>query len=104
VLHQFISSGITHYPGYFIQLGSRMLIRMNHQVLTEDGSLSGKVQLVKGIHGHKKNPFGGMNLGIIDIETPSPDALPRLRFLLYGHKGEEPVRAFASDLIIPNEG
>ncbi len=101
VLHQFISSGITHYPGYFIQLGSRWLIRMNHQILTEDKSLGAKVELVKGIKGHKKNPFGGMNLGIVEIETPSPDAVPRLRFLLYGHRGGEPVRAFASDLIVP---
>lgn len=104
VLHQFISSGITHYPGYPVQLGSRLLIRMNHRIATDDGSLSAKVQLVQGIKGSQKNPYGGMNLGIIEIETPSPDAVPRLRFLLYGHRGEEPVRAFASDLIVPYGG
>ena len=83
-----------------------MVIIRNQKALLIDTPMTDVAtkELVKGIKGHKKNPFGGMNLGIIEIETPSPDAIPRLRFILYGHKGGEPVRAFASDLIVPYSG
>ena len=96
VLYQVISSGITHSPGFLIQTGSALSIRLNRHIATMDGSLSAAVRLFRGTHGHKKNPFASLNLGIIEIETPSPEARPKIRFLLYGHKGERPFCAYRS--------
>jgi alkaline phosphatase D len=44
----------------------------------------------------RQNPYGGLNVGILEIETPTPGASPTLRFYLYSHRGEEPVCVYKS--------
>jgi alkaline phosphatase D len=78
---------------------SKGLIRLNRHVATDDGTLRAKVQLLKGIPGHRQNPYGGLNIGILELETPTPGTRPALRFFLYSHFGDEPVCVYRSPLV-----
>ena len=95
-LYQMISSGITNDIGALMQSISTLLIRLNRQVTTEDGRLRTKVRLLPGVGGQRQNPYGGLNVGILEIETPTPGASPKLRFFLYSHDGDEPVCTYRS--------
>lgn len=95
-IHQIVSSGITHKPSRFMQRGSEMVIRMNRRIDTANRELGGIVRLLRGTRGHRRNPMGGLNLGLVEVETPSPGARPTLRFYLYGHRRGKPVCAFRS--------
>jgi alkaline phosphatase D len=55
--------------------------------------------LLKGIAGHRQNPYGGLNIGILELETPTPGTPPALRFFLYSHLGDEPVCVYRSPLV-----
>jgi alkaline phosphatase D len=95
-LYQMISSGITHDMGALMRRISALLIRLNRQTTTDDGRLRAKVRLLPGVRGQRQNPYSGLNVGIIEIETPAPGASPKLRFFLYGHDGDEPVCTYRS--------
>jgi alkaline phosphatase D len=99
VLYQLISSGITHDIGVLMQRLSTLIIRLNRHVTTDDGTLRAKVRLLEGVNRQRQNPYGGLNVGILEIETPTPGAHPTLRFYLYSHQEEEPVCVFCSRLI-----
>lgn len=96
VLYQFISSGITHRVGLLFQFASTLLIRLNRGVATRDGTLRADVRLLKGIDRYRHNPYGRLNLGIVEIETPATGELPRMRFKLYGHEGDTPRCVYCS--------
>lgn len=98
-LYQLISSGITNDTGALIQGLSTLLIRLNRHMTTDDGTLRAKVRLLKGSKGQRRNPYGGLNVGILEMETPTPGARPTLRFYLYSHRGEEPVCVYRSPLV-----
>lgn len=98
-LYQLVSSGITNDIGALMQRLSTLLIRFNRHVTTDDGTLRAKVQLLKGMDRQRQNPYGGLNVGILEIETPTPGARPTLRFYLYSHRGEEPVCVYRSLLV-----
>jgi hypothetical protein len=91
-----ISSGITNDIGALMQSISTLLIRLNRQVTTDDGGLRAKVRLLPGVRGQRQNPYGGLNVGILEIETPTPGASPKLRFFLYSHNGDESVCIYRS--------
>ncbi len=97
--YQLISSGITHTTGYFIQKASKLLIKANRRISTVDQQLSGRVHLMADERGRGENPYGGLNLGIVEIETPAPGERPAFRFLIYGHQDEAPRRAFQSEWV-----
>ena len=98
-LYQVISSGITHSPGRLIHLASALSIRLKRSVSTMDQRVKAGVRLLRGLHPHRRNPFPDLNLGIIEIMTTTEDPSPRIRFLLYGHRGEEPFCAYRSPLV-----
>ncbi len=95
-LYQMVSSAITHIGGPLTQWASKMIIRINRRFETQDGELRGAIRLLKGVDGRAANPYNRLNLGIIEIKTPSARARPRARFLLYGHRETEPVCVFRS--------
>ncbi|MFP4031937.1 MAG: alkaline phosphatase D family protein [Desulfococcaceae bacterium] len=95
-IHQLISSGITHKPVGWMQLGSELVIRMNRRIETEDRRLTGTVRPARGTPRHRRNPTGGLNMGLVEVETPSPGARPTLRFYLYGHRRGKPICRFRS--------
>jgi alkaline phosphatase D len=97
--YQVISSGITHSPGTLIQIASALSIRLNRSISTMDGSVSASVRLLKGVRRHRRNPFPGLNLGIIEIAERSLDPSPGIQFHLYGHRGEAPLCAYRSPVI-----
>jgi alkaline phosphatase D len=99
LLYQMISSGITNDIGALMQRLSTCLIRLNRYVSTDDGRLRAKVKLLRGEDGERQNPYGGLNVGILEIITPKPETPPTLRFYLYSHRGEEPMCVYRSRLV-----
>ncbi|MFZ0389634.1 MAG: alkaline phosphatase D family protein, partial [Calditrichia bacterium] len=98
-LFQVVSSPISHSISPMIGWGSNLLIRMNRKISTLDGKLKGKVRLLKGVKGYRKNPYIKMNVAIVEISTPSSGAIPKAEFFLYGHEGVEPVCVYRSGRI-----
>ncbi len=98
VLHQLISSGITHRAGALVATASKWLMAANRTADTENGDLRGKVRLLEGVDNHEENPLGELNLGIVEVETLS-DGQVDLRFKLYGHRKGEPVCKFESEVV-----
>ncbi|MFO7965891.1 MAG: alkaline phosphatase D family protein [Desulfobacterales bacterium] len=98
-VYQLISSPITHVTPWYIQSGSKILIRLNQRIVTADSRLDARVRLLKGVKGARKNPVCGLNLGLLEIETPSKESEPRLRFSLYGNDGMRPVCRFCTELV-----
>lgn len=99
VMYQMISSGITNDIGALMQRLSTYIIRLNRHVTTDDGSLRAKVKLLKGVSQHRQNPYGGLNVGILEIETLTPGEPPNLCFYLYSHQGDEPVCTYRSHVV-----
>lgn len=91
MFYQMISSPITHSTPCIVQLASGLLIRRNRKIAAEKNALRATVQLFRGVNGKTKNSCSGLNLGIVQLRTPTPEAKHRIRFLLYNHNGEEPV-------------
>ncbi|MDX1654390.1 MAG: alkaline phosphatase D family protein [Candidatus Competibacteraceae bacterium] len=96
VFYQLVSSPITHHNSWWIQWASKWLIRMNRRFATWDGKLGAQVELLPGVGRQDKNPYGGLNFGMLEVETPPDGSVPTIRFLLYGHKGDEPVCVYRS--------
>ena len=99
VLYQLISSPITYETSALVQVASKLLIRCNRSMAVGRKGPRGKVKLLKGEGDMARNPCGGLNLGLVEIETPDPQAPSKLRFYLYGHEGDEPVCRFRSALL-----
>jgi alkaline phosphatase D len=98
-LYQFISSGITHQTGRLIALGSKSLIRLNRRIETGDKTLQAKVALQKGVAGKRLNPCSGLNLGLVEIDTPGPELQPAIRFLMFNHQNDHPVCVYRSEWV-----
>lgn len=96
VLYQMISSPITHDNGFLVPWASKLIIRTNRQIATRDGSLRAAVRFLPRTGRQSKNPYGGVNLGLIEVQTPEPQSEPKIRFLLFGHQGEEPICVYRS--------
>lgn len=94
--HQIISSGVTHKPVRAMQGGSELVIRMNRRIDTVDRRLRGIVRRERGERRHRRNPMGGLNLGLVEVETPAPGAAPTVRFYLYSHRRGTPMCRFRS--------
>ncbi len=95
-LHQFISSGLTNRASRAIRVGSKWLIRFNRTLATRDGEVKAAVRLLRGVDGKNRNPYGMLNLGIVQVQAAAPEAPAKLRFLLYGRHGDEPVCVYTS--------
>ena len=93
-LVQLISSGITHHVGRFIQEGSKLSIRWKRRLFL-DGKEEARIRLLPGTPGHKHNPYGKLNLGIVECRQEGDAA--RMRFKLYGHHGSTPVCVYRSE-------
>ena len=98
-LYQLISSGVTNDTGALTQCLSTLIIRLNREASTADGALRAKVRLLKGLGRQRRNPYGGLNVGVLEIETPTSGDTPNLRFCLYSHRGEKPVCVYRSVLV-----
>ena len=98
-IYQLTSSPITHKTPMLVQLGSNLLIKANRNVMTRRKQLEADVRLLGGTGGYRANPYGGRNIGMIEIHTPSPGAEPTITFLIYGQKNnesDEPVCVYQS--------
>lgn len=93
-LVQLISSGITHHVGRLVQEGSKLSIRWKRRLFM-DGTEAAGIRLLPGIPGHRHNPYGKLNLGI--VECRHFDDATHMRFKLYGHSGSSPVCVYQSD-------
>lgn len=105
-LYQFISSGITHDAGRFVQRMSSALIRANRAINTSDETgrrLEARLRLLPGQPGARRNPCGRLNVGIMEFRREQADAAPSLRFLLYSHDGAQPRCLYRSPPVPPPE-
>lgn len=93
---QMISSGITHRIAPLTQLASKLSVRLNRWAATGGCGLAARVRLLPGVPGARRNPFGRLNVGLVEVERGRAAGGARLRFLLYGHRGDEPVCAYRS--------
>lgn len=94
--YQMIASPLTHLVPKWVQFTSKQFLRLKHRLDTCDGSVRGVVEAVRGIERHRRNLYGGLNIGIVEVWTPSTGAAPSVRFSLYGHRSAEPVCVFRS--------
>ncbi len=95
-VHELVSSGITHSTGRLLQLGTRITVLARRWIAARGGGTAAWVRRLPGEGGLAHNPCGGLNLGIIEFARPRPGARHRMRFLLYGHRGGDPVCRFRS--------
>lgn len=98
-IYQLISSGLTHRASLPLRLGAQWLIRLKRRLVTVGGDLGADVRLLGAAARGGENPYGGHNLGIVEVDASAQDGPARLRFLLYGHTGDEPVCVYASDWV-----
>jgi alkaline phosphatase D len=90
--YQLVSSAITHDDGLIVTLGAKGLIKVNKSIKTEN-NLKAKIYPLKGEKGKSRNPFGGLNVGLISFQNKYD---PQIHYSLYSHKGNEPVCVFQS--------
>lgn len=57
-----------------------------------------KIELVDGVRGRNRNPYGDLNLGVVELRRQRDDAPPELKFELFGHDDGEPVKVFECEL------
>jgi alkaline phosphatase D len=101
-LYQFISSGVTHDAGKYLQLVSSLIIRANRRFVTDDGPQA-DLDLLRGEREAHANPCGGLNVGIVEMTRAAVDDPPTLRFLLYSHRGDRPLCRYRSPPITGQE-
>jgi alkaline phosphatase D len=97
--YQFVSSGITHSLSGLVSLAARLSIRYTRRLVAQNPAINASVHFLPGVDGHTRNPYSGLNLGLIEVETPAPGATPQMRFLLYSHDGDEPRCVYRSALL-----
>jgi alkaline phosphatase D len=97
-LLQLVSSPIAHVTSLWERLACQWGIRLLRRIQV-DPQLTASVQLLPGVGRANRNPYGGLNLGLVEIETPAAGADPEVRLLLYGHRGDTPVCVYRSDVI-----
>lgn len=95
-LYQFVSSGITHAIPRVTAYASGLLVRMNRRFEARHESVSGSFRLLPGAPGFRQNPFGRLNMGLIEIDNSNSPTQPSICYSLFGHRGEEPIRVFRS--------
>ena len=95
-LYQLVASPLTHATPRWVQLASKQLIRFKHRLATRDGQIRGQTELLPGVAGYTRNLYGGLNVGIVEVETPPSGAAPTLQFSLYGHRDDAPVCVYRS--------
>lgn len=94
-LVQFISSGITNNVSLGTRIAAQLSIRWKSNLTTQCG-LHAVVRTMAGEGAVSRNPYGKLNLGIVEFERmPDSPTLP-MRFRLYGHRGDHPVCVFSS--------
>jgi hypothetical protein len=98
-VHQIISSAITNRSGWSVRLAARLSILLKRRIATQDNQVCAAVRSLRGVNGYTRNSYGGLNLGIIEVETPAPRAAPQMRLLLYGHDGDEPICVYRSPVL-----
>ena len=102
-LFQVVSSPISHVTTVLERWASDLAMRLIRHVRVSD-RLTGRVRLLPGAGKRHKNPYRGLNLSIVELETPAGGADPQVRFLLYGHQGETPVCVYRSPAISTGTG
>jgi alkaline phosphatase D len=94
-IYQFTSSPLSNYTG---RVMSWIAERVPHASCHFEGSngLVGDVVRMDGTEGCGKNPFGGLNLGIVDVHLDSGRAELEFKLVSVRDDSEEPEVVFAS--------
>jgi alkaline phosphatase D len=90
-LHQFTSSAISNVQPRVAQIAAEGVAKTVHGIFGED-DLRAAVSLVEG---EGKNPYGGLNVGIVEVETMNEKTT--VRFKLLGPPDDEGNAVIAYD-------
>ncbi len=93
--HQFTSSALSNYTG---RVMSWLAERVPYAATTIESAegYKGNVVLIEGTKGQDKNPFGGLNLGIVDVHLDAGRAELEFKLVSVRDDSEEPEVVFAS--------
>ncbi|HEU4409523.1 MAG TPA: alkaline phosphatase D family protein [Polyangiaceae bacterium] len=72
-LLQFTSSAVSNRQGLLAKRVAELLPRAAFGVDVQ-GGLRGRVDLVEGVEGASRNPYGGLNAGIVHVDASGPEA------------------------------
>jgi phosphodiesterase/alkaline phosphatase D-like protein len=97
-LLQFVSSGITNKVGLATRAAAKLSILANQKVVLGGSDIEARVRMLHGVPKKNANPFTDLNLGLIELERNGSGRYG-LRFLIYGHRGGEPVCVYRSTLL-----
>ncbi len=94
-LLQWISSGVTHRVGGLTRCVAELAIEANRSLELESGELTADIRLLPPGNGPNRNPYGDLNLGIIDFARRESGRYA-LRYSIYGHDAGLPVAVYRS--------
>jgi alkaline phosphatase D len=93
--HQFTSSALSNYTGRVMSWLAERLPYAATTLESPDG-YKGDVVLIDGVKGLNKNPFGGLNLGIVDVHLDAGRAELEFKLVSVRDDSDEPEVVFAS--------
>lgn len=92
--YQFTASALSHLQSRPSRWVAEKLPKTTHRVDLHDG-LTADVHLVEGIEGAQQNPYGGLNLGLVEVEW-STECTLRFKLVSAQARSEEPRVVFES--------
>lgn len=102
-LYQFTSSPLTAlFRGFeadVTTLGPRLLTTIGAPATPFGGACSGEVHLLNGVPGANRNPFIGLNLGLIEVTRSGDEVNLKFKLVGYHPKEDRPVTYFESGVL-----
>ncbi len=92
-LYQFVSSPIAHRTSAMETIACEAAVRLTRSVDAGHG-LVGRIELLRGVGEATSNPYGKLNLGMVEVDTTDAARPARVRFYLYGESDGKPRCVF----------
>jgi hypothetical protein len=92
--YQFTASALSHLQSRPARWAAENLPKTAHTVALHDG-ITADVHLVEGVEGSQQNPYGGLNLGIVEVEWGSSCTI-RFKLISTANGTDEPQVVFES--------
>jgi alkaline phosphatase D len=95
-LYQLISSAITHQMPLHVEIAGEVAMRLNTRISTNNGKLSGRVQLLESEGNYTNNPTGKLNFGVIEMKRKKHSDNYSMKYFLYTSKNSQPKCVYRS--------
>jgi alkaline phosphatase D len=97
-LYQLTSSALSNYNGRVMSWLAERVPQTATRVECA-GEFGGSVSLLDAPSGHHKNPYGGLNLGVVDVHLENSHAELEFKLFSVAENSEEPELVFESGRI-----